>query len=185
MLKCQYTEINSSSWKKFVVHRGGRLRNLLVVLTEEGYRCYLHADDKKTFSWYFRQRGMVVCYQRFGTAYRSKKTAWHLKMGPDRLSRNVGNKGPIYPAQTSFTPRRKPEITREDRFTLSVQLEGDGTDKDVLRKWHFAFLETRNRVLEPVIWWKFLLAKLQECGPFDYPGTVRPKHTVTTVPIFI
>jgi len=37
---------------------------------------------KKKFFWYFRQHGNVVCYQRFGTAYRSQKTAWPLQMGP-------------------------------------------------------------------------------------------------------
>jgi hypothetical protein len=54
-----------------------------------------------------------------------------LEDGTDTLSRNVGNKRPIYAVQTSFTPRWKHEITQENGFTQGVKLENDGTDTDV------------------------------------------------------
>ena len=168
-----------------MVYSAGRLRSLLAVLSEERYRCFLHADDKKTFSWYSRQRGKVVCYHRFGTACMSQKIVWTLKMGPigcpetsltndqSTLRRHHLHRG------GSLQSRKKMVSYWASNWKMMEQIR-----MYALRKRHFAFLETRHRVREPVILWTFLLAKFQKCGPFDYPETVRLKHNVTTFPIF-
>jgi len=85
---------------------------------------------KSELIWDFTQRRMVVWYRRFGATYRShlgssSPRRLTLEDQTDKMSRNVGNKQPFHVAQNpqnaqiSFTPRRKPAITRNTQTVLS------------------------------------------------------------------
>jgi hypothetical protein len=93
----------------------------LFIFTPPPLRSLSYVNVKRDLHALFRdftQRRLVVCCRRFGTTYRSRlqESSFILEDGTDRLSRNVGNKLPIYAvqsprrAQVSCTLRRKPEI---------------------------------------------------------------------------
>jgi len=73
-----------------------------------------NTEGENCVFWVVTQRVVVTPYRRFGTTYRSHLQGypWPLKIGPDRLSRNVGKElSLIARTQFSFASRRKPEIT--------------------------------------------------------------------------
>jgi hypothetical protein len=124
-------DVNYRTEKQWVIQHWSLQR---VCDAECGLRSF---DILRGGEWYFRT-------DVSGRPTSPSLTAWPLKMGPDRLHRNVETKLPFsaasYPkrAQTLFTPQRKPEITHSAEWLTRGmwQTEERGGYLETLRLGH-------------------------------------------------